>query len=80
MFKNIQMLRALAAFMVFCFHAAPQYQAMGGGWKGFERLSGIGFAGVDIFFVISGFVAALTTLNRDRTASNAGEFLRRRVL
>ena len=80
MFKNIQMLRALAAFMVFCFHAAPQYEAMGGGWKGFERLSGIGFAGVDIFFVISGFVAALTTLNRDRTAANAGEFLRRRVL
>lgn len=80
MFKNIQMLRAVAAFMVFCFHAAPQYQVMGGMWKGFERVAGVGFAGVDIFFVISGFVAALTTLNKDRTIANACEFLKRRVL
>lgn len=80
MFKNIQMLRALAAFMVFCFHAAPQYRAMDGGWKGFERLASFGFAGVDVFFVISGFVAALSTLNKERTITNAGEFLRRRAL
>lgn len=80
MFKNIQMLRALAAFMVFCFHAVPQYRAMDGGWNAFERLASLGFAGVDVFFVISGFVAALSTLNKDRTGANAGEFLRRRVL
>lgn len=80
MFQNIQLLRAVAAFMVFCFHAAPQYHAMGGRWISFERVASLGFAGVDVFFVISGFVAALTTLGKPRTAANASEFLKRRVL
>lgn len=80
MFNNIQLLRALAAILVFGFHAVPQYQAMGGRWTGFEGIAGVGFAGVDIFFVISGFVAALSTLNKERTNANAVEFLRRRVI
>lgn len=80
MYSNLQTLRALAAFMVFCYHALPQYKAMGGGWRGFESFAGVGYAGVDVFFVISGFVAALTTLDKDRTWKNAARFLLRRVL
>jgi peptidoglycan/LPS O-acetylase OafA/YrhL len=80
MFNNIQLLRAFAAILVFLFHAVPQYHAMGGRWTDFESMAGVGFAGVDIFFVISGFVAALSTLNKDRTTANAVEFLRRRVI
>lgn len=80
MFQNIQMLRAVAALMVFFFHAGPQYQAMSGAWTGFEKLTRFGFSGVDVFFVISGFVAALTTLHKPRTAQNGFDFLRRRFL
>jgi len=80
MFHNIQMLRALAASLVLIHHAGAQYQAMGGTWAWFERLADVGFAGVDIFFVISGFVAAHTTFDKARTWSNAWHFARRRLL
>ncbi|MCO4094826.1 MAG: acyltransferase [Acidovorax sp.] len=70
----------MAAFMVFCYHALPQYKAMGGASDVFARFAAVGFAGVDVFFVISGFVAALTTLDKERTAANAMQFLKRRVL
>lgn len=80
MYHNVQLLRAVAAFMVFCYHALPQYKAMGGASDVFARFAAVGFAGVDVFFVISGFVAALTTLDKERTAANAMQFLKRRVL
>lgn len=80
MYNNVQLLRAVAALMVFCYHALPQYKAMGGVSDVFARFAGIGFAGVDVFFVISGFVAALTTLDKGRTPANAIQFLKRRVL
>ncbi len=80
MFNNIQMLRALAAAMVLFYHAAAQYEAMHGASQLFVRFAGIGFTGVDIFFVISGFVAAHTTLDKPRTLSNAWAFAKRRLL
>jgi peptidoglycan/LPS O-acetylase OafA/YrhL len=80
MIRNIQMLRAVAAVMVFFFHADAHYKAMGGVFSPFSRLAGIGYSGVDIFFVISGFVVAHTTRNSTRTLSNAGSFARRRLL
>ena len=79
--RNIQMLRAVGALLVFFHHAGAQYDAMGGASASFKALSaGIGFAGVDIFFVISGFVAALTTFAKPRTGGQAWTFLRRRLL
>ncbi|MFZ4704061.1 MAG: acyltransferase family protein, partial [Candidatus Methylumidiphilus sp.] len=80
MIHNIQMLRAVAAVMVFAFHADAHYKAMGGGVNLFSSLASIGYSGVDIFFVISGFVVAHTTLNRAHTLSNAWDFARRRLL
>lgn len=80
MFNNIQMLRALAASLVLIHHAGAQYQAMGGTWGWFDRLANVGFAGVDVFFVISGFVAAHTTFDKTRTWFNAWHFARRRLL
>ncbi len=75
------MLRAVGALMVFLHHASAQYDAMGGISPVFKALSaGAGFAGVDIFFVISGFVAALTTFAKPRTGAQAWMFLRRRLL
>ena len=77
--EGLQVLRAVAALMVVLHHArlsVPGSQ----GWPSF------GEAGVDIFFVISGFVMAYTTAGLDdrqplrgRLAA-AGTFLRRRAI
>jgi exopolysaccharide production protein ExoZ len=80
MFNNIQMLRAVAATMVLLYHAASHYQALGGTELLFKLFSSIGYSGVDIFFVISGFVGAHTTLHKARTWSNAWTFATRRLL
>lgn len=80
MFSNIQMLRALAAAMVLFHHAAPHYEAMNGASRLFVQFANIGFSGVDIFFVISGFVAAHTTLHKPRTLAHAWAFAKRRLL
>ena len=80
MFSNIQMLRAIAAAMVFFFHAAQHYQALGGQSHLFFNLASFGFSGVDIFFVISGFVVAHTTLGNTRTLGNAMSFAKRRLM
>lgn len=79
--RNVQMLRAVGAVMVFFHHASAQYEAMGGVSESLKFFSArMGFAGVDVFFVISGFVAALTTFNKPSTLPQAWTFLRRRLL
>lgn len=80
MLNNIQMLRAVAAFMVFFYHALHHYIAMGGACDLCSRVGAFGYAGVDIFFVISGFVAALSTFDKPRTLTSAQDFARRRFL
>lgn len=74
------MLRAVAAIMVLLYHGLPQYEFLNGKITGFKFISSIGFSGVDIFFVISGFVAAHTTFSKKRTISNAWRFLTRRLI
>lgn len=50
---GIQYLRGLAAFMVLYFHAIDQFPAL---FRGLGPFGHVGVAGVDIFFVISGFI------------------------
>lgn len=64
---SIQHLRALAALMVALFHACQ--------WARLDF--GVGAAGVDVFFVISGFVMGTSTAGR---AMSPGGFLRRRFI
>jgi len=64
---SIQYLRALAALSVVVFHMAEG----SGGW--FQ----VGSAGVDLFFVISGFIMWGVTETKERSAR---EFIRRRLL
>ncbi len=64
MLINIQALRAVAAFLVVFVHLAVFAQLLGLGPAGFE----FGNAGVDIFFVISGFIMVVTTNRRRPTA------------
>lgn len=64
--RSIQYLRGLAAFGVLVFHAAER---AGGAF-------GVGAAGVDVFFVISGFIMWVVTAKRP---PSPGQFLWRRV-
>ncbi len=73
MLKEIQYLRVVAAMMVVIYHTFPQLKRMGYEGSDFAFMS----AGVDIFFVISGFI--MTYISYDRPQS-AGTFLRDRFL
>lgn len=79
MLVNIQLLRFVAAMLVVFYHTAalvPENNAVVHGifWLG----QSIGFAGVDVFFVISGFIMAYTTMGSGG-GREAGGFARRRV-
>ena len=77
---NIQVLRAFAALLVVMHHAYPHYKAMGGDLYSIQVISEWGFIGVDIFFVISGFIMAYTTFEKERGFENAILFLKHRML
>ncbi|ROT44761.1 acyltransferase [Pusillimonas sp. NJUB218] len=70
---SIQYLRAVAAMMVVLTHLHPQWTRMGyeGPWPFWL------IGGVDIFFVISGFIMAQTTREQSQTP---GQFYIRRVV
>ena len=74
-FRGIQALRGFAAALVVVLHATGQPFGMEASkpWVWMR-----GHAGVDIFFVISGFVMAISATGQGRPT--AGEFLRRRIL
>jgi exopolysaccharide production protein ExoZ len=78
-FLGIQMLRGVAALMVVVHHATLSWATvvdpvrMPYAWMN-------GAAGVDIFFVLSGFVMYVSTVGREQTTHPARSFLERRFL
>ena len=64
--RSIQVLRGIAACAVVVLHAYPQVETRGGVEVRELGLAGYGAAGVDLFFVISGFIMA--TVAQGRTA------------
>jgi exopolysaccharide production protein ExoZ len=64
MIVNIQALRALAALLVVCVHMAAFGTLLG--WQ--PRATAFGNCGVDLFFVISGFIMMHTIMARPITA------------
>ncbi len=80
MYNNIQALRGIAAFLVVIFHLLPHFRAMGLSNVIFESIAQYGYAGVDVFFVISGFVMAKTTQNLPQTISSGKIFISKRFL
>jgi len=79
MLINIQFLRFVAAMLVVLYHGSAHVRDSGIEQGAFFALAeAIGFAGVDVFFVISGFIMAFTT----HSAGGLGDgwaFARRRV-
>jgi exopolysaccharide production protein ExoZ len=79
-FNGIQALRGIAAVMVVVHHSTLFWSRI---TFALVRTDGpqvlwAGAAGVDIFFVISGFVMAITTARKSAERHPAGDFLQRR--
>lgn len=80
-YDNVNLLRAFAALSVVVYHVIEL-----GGWKSFPTEGPlttfrIGWLGVDLFFVISGFVISYSALilHRLAPAAFAGQYWRRRL-
>ena len=73
MITNIQSLRGVAAMMVVVFHLAMQMRPFGIDGSQVSFLQ----AGVDIFFVISGFIMVFVARQRER---GAGRFMADRII
>ncbi len=76
---NIQALRAIAAIAVMLFHALPFYKDLVGVAMPFEPLLFHGYAGVDVFFVISGYVIAMSTAGQPPGLNSAVRFIEQRA-
>jgi peptidoglycan/LPS O-acetylase OafA/YrhL len=70
MLLNLQILRAFAALNVVLFHTIGTATSYGYETNFFSYLEGWGANGVDIFFVISGFVMLYTQLDNKRTVKD----------
>ena len=70
---TIQYLRGIAALMVVWHHSRGQLER----YAGLLPQHGFGASGVDLFFVISGFIMVLTTHGKSVTP---GQFLHRRIV
>ncbi len=76
---NIQLLRLVAAAWVLLYHTAMRLPTADSELGGLYRLGeAIGFAGVDIFFVLSGFIMAHATIQHSGVSDSA-HFLGRRL-
>jgi len=74
---NLDILRALAALAV-CFHHFNREALTGGTW--YAKLSEHGHFGVDVFFVISGYVIPLALVKRSFRVGGIVTFLHARFL
>jgi peptidoglycan/LPS O-acetylase OafA/YrhL len=72
--RFIDAMRALAALMVFAFHLSPNLGPGVAAW------TGNGWVGVEVFFVLSGFVIAHTVGDARITPAYFGSFVLRRSL
>lgn len=75
--QNIQTLRFVAAFWIVLYHMQPPTTAFSAGLLP-KNILGMGFAGVDLFFVISGVIMAETTRHLVPGGRTARQFIYQR--
>lgn len=76
--KSIDILRAVAASSVLLYHLVNAEQVHGNGVTVLGGFAHIGYWGVDMFFVISGFIMAQTTQDQFGRPGAATDFIVRR--
>ncbi|MFH8134957.1 acyltransferase family protein [Pantoea osteomyelitidis] len=76
-FKGVQALRGIAALSVMLFHFRWNINAVSPGLG--DKLFGWGATGVDLFFLISGFVITLSAAKTPQGISGALTFLKKRA-
>jgi peptidoglycan/LPS O-acetylase OafA/YrhL len=79
MYKNIQLLRALSSIYVVFFHGALLIGLAIPNMHWISKIISRGYIGVDVFFVISGLVAALTLSRAELSGLSATEYFFRRI-
>jgi exopolysaccharide production protein ExoZ len=77
--EGIQVLRAIAALLVVLHHALEESLASGRLPKSPDWFTTFGAAGVDIFFVISGFIMFYVSFPVDQPAASPRSFLLKRI-
>lgn len=77
---SIQALRAAAAAWVVIYHLVNAEHVYGGGVTVLGGFAQFGFAGVDVFFVISGFIMATVTAGWFGSPGGALDFLGKRAI
>lgn len=77
-FRGVQALRGLAALSVMLFHFRWNINGLSAGLG--DRLFGWGATGVDLFFLISGFVIAISAANTPASLLGALGFLKKRLV
>ncbi|MEH6419965.1 acyltransferase family protein [Pseudomonas sp. CGJS7] len=79
LFSSIQMLRAVAAMLVVLLHFSQMEQHAGQGNALLPEFFRYAFGGVDLFFVISGFVMVTVARGRYQSPAEARRFALRRA-
>ncbi len=77
---NIQALRGLAVLLVIAVHLAGYEEKFGHGYTILPKWFAIGGSGVDIFFVISGFVMVTITRGRFQQTGSIRRFIYHRLM
>ena len=78
-FQNIQALRGIAVMLVVFFHLTFIENKYGHGLTILPHIFNVGAAGVDIFFVISGFIMIAVTQNQFQKQNAVTHFLAHRI-
>ncbi len=79
--KSIQILRGAAALLVLISHLQKEIRrTIGPTFLDATNVEIVGQAGVDLFFIISGFIMVYVTRNLPQTPASAANFLLKRVL
>jgi exopolysaccharide production protein ExoZ len=79
-FQSIQALRGVAILLVLARHILVMEDHFGGGERLLPDVVKAGDGGVDLFFVISGFIMVVITLGQFRMPGAIGSFLRKRAI